>query len=609
MFTLRPYQTDAVTATLEHFRKTNEPAIIVLPTGAGKSLVIAELAKLAKRKILVLTHVKELVEQNHNKFVQYSDYSGVKSGVYSAGLKLKQTEFQVTFASVQSVVRNLDAFAAEYSLVIIDECHRVSQFQKSVSTDKSKAKDADLVENSQYGKIVQQLKTINPDLKILGLTATPYRMGMGWIYQYHHHGIKRSDSPKPFVKCIYELPLSYMIKHGFLTPPNMVDAPIAQYDFSALESNKNGDFSEQEVNELLVKYTRVTQAITEQIEQLAETRQGVMIFAATIKHAKEIQGYLPKNQTALITGKTKLAERENLINDFKDKKLKFLVNVSVLTTGFDAPHVDFIAILRPTESVSLYQQIVGRGLRLNDNKKDCLVVDYAGNGINIFYPEVGEKKPNSRSELVQVFCPSCGFANSFWGIKDQDGKVTEHYGRKCQGFFESDEDDQTSEQATLSRVECDYRFRFKECAHCNAQNDIAARVCHSCHKDIIDPDDKLKAALKLKNSLVVRCAGMTMSEQNNLINIIYYDEDGTELKERFDLSNSKVRFHFNRQFGQRLAQGAEPTKFASAEEVLEKQALLTPPDFIVARKQKHFWQIQEKIFDYQGKYRKANELG
>lgn len=623
MFTLRPYQTDAVNATLEHFRKTNDPAVIVLPTGAGKSLVIAELAKLAKRKILVLTHVKELVEQNHNKFEQYTaptntalaNTNKVKSGVYSAGLKLKQTEFQVTFASVQSVVRNLAAFAAEYSLVIIDECHRVGQLQKD---EKTKSKENKTEENkvphdkdtntSQYGQIVQQLKTINPDLKILGLTATPYRMGMGWIYQYHYHGIKRSSTAKPFTRCIYELPLTYMIKHGFLTPPKLVDAPIAQYDFSALDSNKNGEYSEQEVNELLVKYPRVTQAITEQIEQLANTRQGVMIFAATIKHAKEIQGYLPDEQTALITGKTKLAEREKLINDFKDKKLKFLVNVSVLTTGFDAPHVDFIAILRPTESVSLYQQIVGRGLRLNDNKKDCLVVDYAGNGINIFYPEVGEKKPNSQSELVQVFCPSCGFANTFWGIKDSQGKITEHYGRKCQGFFEAIEDELDS-----SQTDCDYRFRFKECEHCNAQNDIAARVCQTCHKDIVDPDDKLKAALKLKNAMVIRCAGMTLSEQglsqkDNVINIIYYDEDGTELTESFDMDNSKVRFHFNRQFGQRLAQGAEPTKFNNAKEVMEKKALLTPPDFIVARKQKHFWQIQEKIFDYQGKYRKANEL-
>ncbi|WP_341205794.1 DEAD/DEAH box helicase [uncultured Psychrosphaera sp.] len=596
MFTLRPYQSDAVTSTLQHFRKTNDPAVIVLPTGAGKSLVIAELAKLAKRKILVLTHVKELVEQNHKKFVQYSDYSKVKSGVYSAGLKLKQTQFQVTFASIQSVVRNLDAFAAEYSLVIIDECHRVSQLQQS-NTDEGQDN------TSQYGQIVQQLTKINPKLKVLGLTATPYRMGMGWIYQYHHHGIKRSDTPKPFKKCIYELPLAYMIKHGYLTPPKMVDAPIAQYDFSSLNSNKNGDYSESEVNALLVKYPRVTQAITEQIEELAKTRQGVMIFAATIKHAKEIQQYLPQEQTALITGKTKSLDRERLINSFKNKELKFLVNVSVLTTGFDAPHVDFIAILRPTESVSLFQQIVGRGLRLNENKTDCLVVDYAGNGINIFYPEVGEKKPNSKSELVQVFCPSCGFANSFWGIKDQEGKVIEHYGRKCQGFFEAVEDDPESVQE-----DCDYRFRFKECEHCNAQNDIAARVCHSCNEDIIDPDDKLKAALKLKNAMVIRCAGMTMFESNNILSITYYDEDATELKESFDLDNTKALYHFNKQFGQRVANGAEPTKFINAKQVIDKQQALIPPDFIVARKQKHFWKIQEKIFDYQGKFRKANEL-
>lgn len=610
MFVLRPYQSAAVDATIKHFRQSNEPAVIVLPTGAGKSLVIAELAKLARRKILVLTHVKELVEQNHKKFIQYSDPLGVKSGVYSAGLKQKQTDGQVTFASIQSVVRNLPAFAAEYSLVIIDECHRVSQLNNESDDQKS---------TSQYGQIVTQLIDINPELKVLGLTATPYRMGMGWIYQYHHHGIKRSSSPKPFTRCIYELPLTYMIKHGFLTPPKLVDAPVAQYDFSALQSNKQGEFAEQEVNALLVKYPRVTQAITEQIEQFAQTRQGVMIFAATIKHAKEIQSYLPADQTALITGKTKLAEREKLINDFKLKKLKFLVNVSVLTTGFDAPHVDVIAILRPTESVSLYQQIVGRGLRLNENKRDCLVVDYAGNGINIFYPEVGEKKPNSQSELVQVFCPSCGFANTFWGLKDQEGKITEHYGRKCQGFFPAMEDDsdasQTGSVQTSSvQIDCDYRFRFKECEHCNAQNDIAARVCQTCHKDIVDPDDKLKAALKLKNAMVIRCAGMTLTEQglsqkSNVIHIIYYDEDGTELKESFDMNNSKVRFHFNRQFGQRLAQGAEPQKFTSASEVINKQTLLTAPDFIVARKQKHFWQIQEKIFDYQGKYRKANELG
>lgn len=588
-FKLRPYQQDAVDATLNHFRKSNESAVIVLPTGAGKSLVIAELAGLARRKILVLTHVKELVEQNVEKFRQYGDQQGIKAGVYSAGLKTKQTEFQVTFASVQSVVRNLSQFATAYSLVVIDECHRVAELGEDGK-------------GSQYGQIIAQLHQHNNQLKILGLTATPYRMGLGWIYQYHYRGIKRSDSPVPFSTCIYELPLALMIKQGYLTPPKLIDAPVAQYDFSSLSSNNNGLYPEQEVNALLVKYPRVTQAIIEQVVELAEQRQGVMIFAATVKHAKEICGYLPENETALVTGATDLMVRANLISQFKRRELKYLVNVSVLTTGFDAPHVDLIAILRPTESVSLYQQIVGRGLRLCDNKKDCLVIDYAGNGINIFHPEIGQKKPNSKAEPVQVFCPACGFANSFWGLTDGQGNITEHYGRKCQGVMQDEE--------TLERQECDYRFRFKECEHCQAENDIAARVCQSCQKDIVDPDDKLKAALKLKNAMVIRCAAIDAEiVDNKKCRLRYFDEDGLELTETFDFSYPKARQEFNRLYGRRLGQSTNPVVFNTVNELTPWLSQLVAPDFVVARKQKHYWQIVERIFDYQGRYRKANELG
>ena len=393
-YTLRSYQRDAVDATLRHFRQTDNSAVIVLPTGAGKSLVIAELARLARRKILVLAHVKELVEQNHDKYQSY----GLTAGVFSAGLKQKQTQHQVTFASIQSVSRNLDAFAEEYSLVIIDECHRVNEES-----------------DSQYQQVINQLTSHNRRLKVLGLTATPYRMGLGWIYQYHYHGFSRATEPRPFDRCIYELPLSYMIKNGFLTPPKMVDATVAHYDFSSLTANSAGHYNEREINSLLARHPRVTESIIEQIGQLAEKRQGVMIFAASIDHAQEICGYLDHQQTALITGKTPASERDQLIEDFKQRRLKFLVNVAVLTTGFDAPHVDLIAILRPTQSVSLYQQIVGRGLRLSEGKEDCLVIDYAGNGFDLFYPEVGDKKPTSDSVPVLVHCPACGFGNTFWG--------------------------------------------------------------------------------------------------------------------------------------------------------------------------------------------------
>lgn len=553
--------------------------MIVLPTGAGKSLVIAELARLAKRKILVLAHVKELVEQNCEKYQSY----GLTASVFSAGLKQKSLKEQVTFASVQSLSANLEQLNEAYSLLIIDECHRV-----------------DNNETTQYKRLIIKLQQLNPELKVLGLTATPYRLGMGWIYHHHYHGFVRGTSESPFVKCIYELPLRYMIKHNFLTPPEVLDAAISHYDFSALPNDSFGRISGPDLNRMLKENQRATKAIIEQVISLSEDRQGVMIFAATVEHAKEIMGYLTKQQAVLVTGETDNSIRDSIVSDFKAKKIKFLVNVSVLTTGFDAPHVDFIAILRPTESVSLYQQIVGRGLRLSPGKHDCLVIDYAGNGFDLFYPEVGAKKPNSDSEPVQVMCPGCGFANTFWGKTDENGQVIEHFGRRCQGLLVDDEL-QHSQQ-------CDYRFRFKECDHCGAENDIAARVCHSCHELLVDPDDKLRAALNLKDALVLRCAGLTVTELGeNKLKITYFDEEGTSCEEVFNFAVKAALYIFNQQFGQRMGQGQIPVKFTDVSQVLRVADALVPPDFVIARKAKFGWKIAEKIFDYEGVYRKAHQ--
>lgn len=584
-FTLRPYQQEAVAATLTHFRQSDESAVIVLPTGAGKSLVIAELARLARRRILVLTHVKELVEQNHAKYQSY----GLTGGIFSAGLKQKDNRHQVTFASVQSVTANLDQFRDEYSLVIIDECHRVSGEA-----------------TSQYQRVIELLRQRNAALKVLGLTATPYRLAMGWIYRYHYRGFVRGGDDaqdKPFQHCIYELPLSYMISRGYLTRPELVNAAVAHYDFSTLAPDRCGEYGERDVNRLLGKHRRVTRAIIEQVMALAAERQGVMIFAATVDHAREITGYLPEHQAALVTGATDMNDRDGLIRRFKQRELKYLVNVSVLTTGFDAPHVDFIAILRPTQSVSLYQQMVGRGLRLDDGKQDCLVIDYAGNHVNLHHPEVGEPKPDPDNEPVQVFCPDCGFANIFWGKTDSDGRVIEHYGRRCQGLLAPADGD----SRVGRRQQCDYRFRFKECRHCGAENDIAARHCHQCQKAIIDPDDQLRDALSLRDARVIRCAGVVLSADGARLKLTYHGEDGEELSESFDFSKPAQRSVFNRLFGRRFASGQAPKTFSQTDEVLAMQALLSAPDFVIARKHKHYWQVQERIFDYQGNYRKAYE--
>lgn len=582
-FTLRAYQQEAVDATLAWFRQHREPAVIVLPTGAGKSLVIAELARLARGRVLVLAHVKELVAQNHGKYCAL----GLQADIFAAGLQHKECHGKVVFGSVQSVARNLAQFQHAFSLVIIDECHRISD-------------DND----SQYQQIIKHFQQLNPQLRLLGLTATPFRLGKGWIYQFHYHGMIRGDEKALFRECIYELPLRYMIKHGYLTPPERLDMPVVQYDFSRLQPQSNGLFREPDLNLALKKQQRITPHIVSQIVEFAQKRRGVMIFAATVEHAHEITALLPAGEAALITGETPAAQRDRIIDAFKAQHYRYLVNVAVLTTGFDAPHVDLIAILRPTESVSLYQQIVGRGLRLAAGKTDCLILDYAGNPHDLYTPEVGTPKGASDNVPVQVFCPVCGFANTFWGKVASDGTLIEHFGRRCQSWFEDDHG---------HRQQCDFRFRFKNCPQCHGENDIAARHCHQCGTILVDPDDQLKAALKLKDALVLRCSGMVLKagadEKGPWLKITYYDEDGAEVSERFRMQTAAQRTAFTQVFIRpHTRTPGVAFSWTTVTDLVAQQSQFRHPDFVIARMKGQYWQVRDKIFDYEGRFRRANEL-
>ncbi|MFD1383597.1 DEAD/DEAH box helicase [Rhodanobacter aciditrophus] len=580
MYQLRDYQQEAVDATLRHFRKTDDSAVIVLPTGAGKSLVIAELCRLAKHKVVCLTHVKELVEQNHQKLTAL----GVDAGIYSAGLGRKDLTSKITFASIQSLARSLEKHTEPLSLLIIDECHRIPK-----------------EDQGQYHAAIAHFRALNPHIKILGLTATPYRLDSGWIYHKHYWGFYREVDQPFFEQCIYELPLRRLVKSGYLTEPKVFDAAVAHYDFNRLQSQAEDseDHQEQQLNELVKKHPRVTQAICEQIIEVSTERQGVMIFASTVDHAKEILGYLPEDEADIVTAETPSIKRSQIIQSFKQQTTKYLVNVSVLTTGFDAPHVDVIALLRPTESISLFQQMVGRGLRLSPNKNDCLVLDYTNSGYDIFQPEIGSKKPNNQSQLVQVECPQCEHQNLFWGRKAADGSLIEHYGRRCQGVVETLHGDE----------QCDYRFVFKRCPHCNEENDIAARHCQHCSERLIDPDEILKKALNLKGHKVQRCQAISVNVTKNRITVIYHDENGEELKQHFNFDFPKHRNQFNNEFARRLAQGTQQVTFHKAEDVTPFIPYLPAPDFVIAEQEKNkHWKVSQLLFDYQGPYRKANEL-
>ncbi|MBY8148557.1 DEAD/DEAH box helicase [Vibrio fluvialis] len=574
MYTLRPYQADSVKAVIHYFRQHSTPAVIVLPTGAGKSLVIAELARLAKGRVLVLAHVKELVEQNHAKYEGY----GLKGAIFSAGLGRKETDQQVVFASVQSVVRNLDAFKNQFSLLVIDECHRVPD-------DKS----------SSYQKVITHLLELNPGMKVLGLTATPYRLGMGWIYQYHTRGLVRSEESRFFRDCIFELPIRYLLDEGFLTPARLIDAPVLSYDFSQLKPANTGRYKESEMDLVIEQSKRATPQIVQQIIQLAADKQGVMVFAATVRHAQEILGLLPQGESDIVIGDTPSPERDAIIQRFKQRDLKFLVNVSVLTTGFDAPHVDLIAILRPTESVSLYQQIVGRGLRLSPGKTECLVLDYAGNTYDLYQPEVGDPKPDSDSEIITIPCPACGFNNNFWGKLDSNGFLIEHYGRRCQGYFTDEE--------TGEREHCGYRFRAKYCGECGADNDIAARICHECDATLVDPDKKLKEALNLKDALVFECLDMDLSvlkddKGKSQLKVTYRGDNNAQVHEFWSLTTVKQKTTFKERFVRpHLADKHRPFDEASPSKVVNNQHRFRPPQFVIARKVGRFWKMRDKIFE------------
>ncbi len=574
MYTLRPYQQKAVDNTVAFFKKTRDPAVVVLPTGAGKSLVIAELARIAKGRVLVLAHVKELVEQNHGKYVAYE----LEAGIYSAGLNKKETTQKVIFGSIQSVARAPASFFKDFSLLIIDECHRVNS-------------DND----TQYGDVIRKLQEENEGLCILGLTATPYRLGMGWIYEYSSRGVLQTQEERFFKQCVFELPLEYMINHKFLTKPIKIDIPVTSYDFSEL-TEKGRMYTTAEVEELLKTQKRLTPLIIKNIIDITEQyqRKGVMVFSSTVKHAKEILDCLPEGEAEMILGDTENHVRDDLIQRFKRREFKYLVNVSVLTTGFDAPHVDVIAILRPTDSVSLYQQIIGRGLRLDKGKTDCFILDYTGMGHDIYAPEVGEKKPSTESEAVQVPCPKCGFDNDFWGITDDEGNLVEHYGRKCKGAVQ--------DYQTLEIVPCGFRFRFKLCPSCGVENDITARDCENCNAVLVDADSKLKQAKLSKNMHVLSPDSVDLEEKvdrngNKYLDVRYYDYDAKYFKEIHYLNNDTSLKKFNINFlRSHLKRPEFATQIKTVEDVLDNSHFLRKPRFIIARKQDKYWKITEKIF-------------
>ena len=499
---LRDYQQDAVNAAIAHMKKSTEPSLLELATGAGKSLIVAAIAQwvheFGKKKVLCLQPSKELTEQNYSKYIA----TGNKASIFSASTGSKCTRYPVVYATPQSVANSISRFGDAFGAIIIDEAHEITPTIK---------------------EIIAHIQSKNDRVRVIGMTATPYRMNSGYIYGYDETDNKKivmgdDKAVNPyFHNLIYRITTRELIDMGFLTNAH-ADPTISehQYHSEGLKLNNRGQFNAKDIESVFEGQGRLTASIVADVVAHSHDRRGVMLFAATVQHAKEILDSLPPHNSRMIGGEVnmKKAERETLINDFKQQRFKYIVSVGTLTTGFDAPHVDVVAVLRATESASLFQQIIGRGLRLYDNKADCLVLDYANNierhGLqkDLFTPDIKAYK-KKESAVLSVDCPLCGIANEFSArpntdnLKiDKDGYFLDlagnrislgdgvylpaHFGRRCNGYFIS----------RMGKAErCEYRWASKECPECGHENDIAARYCENdkCKAELVNPNDKLNS--------------------------------------------------------------------------------------------------------------------
>ena len=349
---LRWYQSDAVLRTWDYLCDQSGNPVIVLPTGAGKSIVVAKLAQDAigfGSQVLVLAHRKELLEQNADKVRRL--LPDVKVGLFSAGLRSYDAESPVVLAGIQSCWQKASIFGPRH-LVLIDEAHLVSTTGEGM-----------------YRSFLSDLRIANPTARLVGLTATPYRTGEGSL----------TGPEKLFQGVSYEAKIPQLIREGFLSP---ITSRAAEHsaDTSGLHV-RGGEFIAGEVEQLFGDMALVKSAVRETVERTSG-RRSVIVFCAGVEHAESVAEELRQltgEQVGVVTGDSLSMQRAADLERFRNGALRWLVNVDVLTTGFDAPNIDAIAVLRATCSPGLFAQICGRGFRLSPGKTDCLVLDFGEN--------------------------------------------------------------------------------------------------------------------------------------------------------------------------------------------------------------------------------------
>ena len=447
---LRPYQQKIVNDTLSQMKNSNSPILIEASVGAGKSLILSSVLLVLERagyNALCLTLNSTLIQQNAETYkLQDGNCS-----IYCAGLQSKCTENFIVFASPNSIcqgIRNKEKVSAKpFRLIVIDEVHNLNFHDSS----------------SMYMRILNHYSMLAQiegySFKVIGLTGTTYRgKGISIV------------GPKEFFKSkICSITAAELIAQGYLVRPNFGLIDSDAYDFSKLRVNNTGKFSGKELQSVIDKSERLTTKIMAELQVVMQNHTGCFIFASTRKHCIECFNGLPEGTARIITGETPHEERKQILDDARRGNIRYLISVNCLGVGVDIPSYDVCAWLRPTESLVLYTQGIGRVLRLHPGKFRALVLDYAGNldrHGDIDDPIINEAlKPNEQNEKDYVIpCYTCGTLNTV-------------HSRRCIG--------------RVAESRCTHYFEFKACHDCGIENDITSRACRGCDCELIDPNAKL----------------------------------------------------------------------------------------------------------------------
>lgn len=412
MIQTRDYQEAAIEALFRYLDTNEGNPIVALPTGTGKSVVIAEFVRRALDRypwlrVASLTHVKELIEQNVKTLLRL--WPSAPVGVYSAGLNRKEAQFPITFAGIASAVNAAQEFGFVH-IVLIDEAHLVSP-----------------KEGTMYQAFLGTLRTINPALRVIGFTATHYRLGQGLL----------TEAGGLFTDTCFDLTeresFNWLLNQGYLAPL-VPKRTVSELDVENVRTS-GGEFVQKDLQQA-VDQQRVTQPILEETIKLAANRSHWLVFASGINHALHIRDMLESLgvPATCVHSKMTTSERDRNIAEFKAGHYAAMVNNGILTTGFDFPAIDLIVMLRPTQSPSLWVQMLGRGTRpvyapgydLSTKegrvaaiqagpKLNCLVLDFAGNTRRlgpINDPVIPQKKGKKRGAPPPVkCCEVCGTYN------------------------------------------------------------------------------------------------------------------------------------------------------------------------------------------------------